>query len=149
MPKPLFPPPVLFFLSLVIMEGMAILLPAPPLLVPPFTLVGLPLILGGIWLHMGATRIFRRNQTTLATLGSPRALVTNGPFRFTRNPMYLAGCVILFGVGLFVGTGPPLLVPLLFGFLAHGWYIRPEEELLKREFGEEYEAYAARVRAWL
>jgi protein-S-isoprenylcysteine O-methyltransferase Ste14 len=63
--------------------------------------------------------------------------------------MYLAGCVILFGVGVYLGTGPPLLVPLLFGFLANHWYVRPEEELLRKEMGEEYGSYAARTRAWL
>jgi protein-S-isoprenylcysteine O-methyltransferase Ste14 len=44
---------------------------------------------------------------------------------------------------------PPLLVPLLFGFLANHWYVRPEEELLRKEMGEEYGSYAARTRAWL
>jgi protein-S-isoprenylcysteine O-methyltransferase Ste14 len=149
MSKPGVPPPLLFFLSIVSMEGIALLRPLPRLLASPFNLLGIPLILAGVWLHLRAARLFRGHGTTLATLEAPRTLVVSGPFRFTRNPMYLAGCVILFGVGLFLGTGPPLLIPLLFGYLVQSWYIKPEEELLRREFGEEYEGYAARVRAWL
>jgi len=125
------------------------LLPGPRLLSPPLTLSGIPLVLGGVWLHMRATRLFRRNQTTLATLALPKTLITLGPFRHTRNPMYLAGVFILLGIGLFLGTVVPLLVPPLFGVLVHWWYIRPEEGLLRKEFGEEYLEYSQRVRAWL
>ena len=148
-PKLLPSPPALFFFSILTMEGVVILLPDARFLPPPLTLLGLPMIVGGIWLHMTATRLFRRKGTTLATLDSPRALVTEGPFRLTRNPMYLAGGVILLGLSLFLGGGPSLLVPLLFALLVQRWYIRPEEALLRREFGEEYAVYSARVRAWI
>lgn len=142
-------PPALFFFSILVMEGGHMLVPGPRLLSSPWTLLGIPLVLLGVWLHMGATRLFRRNRTTLATLAPPRTLITRGPFRFTRNPMYLAGVFILLGVGVFLGTGVPLTVPALFGVLAHRWYIRPEEVLLDKEFGEEYREYAQRVRVWL
>jgi protein-S-isoprenylcysteine O-methyltransferase Ste14 len=142
-------PPALFFSSILVMEGIHILAPGLRLFSRPLTLLGIPLVLGGGWLHMWATRLFRRHQTTLATLASPRTLITQGPFSLTRNPMYLAGVLILLGIGLFLGTGVPFLVPLLFGALAHWWYIRPEEGLLRKEFGEEYLEYSQRVRAWL
>jgi len=147
--KPLLSPPALFFASILVMEGSHILLPGPRLLSPPLNLSGIPLVVGGGWLHFQATRLFRSQQTTLATLASPQTLVTTGPFRYTRNPMYLAGVLILLGIGLFLGTGAPLVVPPLFGFLAYRWFVRPEEGLLRRDFGEEYRKYSERVRAWL
>lgn len=149
MSRPLLSPPALFFLSILTMEAFQILAPGPRLVAAPFNLVGALLVATGVWLHVRATRLFRRHQTTLATLEAPRVLVTQWPFSLTRNPMYLAGVLILLGIGLFLGTTLPLAVPPLFGYLAHNWYIRPEEVLLEREFGESYQAYARGVRAWI
>ena len=131
------------------MEALHILLSGPRLLSSIWTIPGVGMILAGLWLHTAGYVLFQRRRTTLATLEVPSLLVTAGPFRFTRNPMYAAGILILCGVGLVLGTAGPLLVPALFLGLSLRWYVRPEEELLEREFGEEYIKYRRRVRRWI
>ena len=77
------------------------------------------------------------------------ALVTEGPFRFTRNPLYLGLTLMYAGIALLIpGTWPLLLlVPVL---LVMRWgVIAREERYLERKFGEPYRAYLGRVRRWL
>jgi len=75
--------------------------------------------------------------------------VTTGPFRWSRNPLYLAILIIYVGTTLVVDALWPfvLLVPLI--ALLEWGVIRREERYLARTFGEPYEAYRARVRRWL
>ena len=77
------------------------------------------------------------------------ALALDGPYRFTRNPLYLAAIGVALGVSLWVDGLIPLLllVPMIL-ILRWGIVLR-EEQYLARKFGPEYEAYRSRVRRWL
>ena len=76
-------------------------------------------------------------------------LVINGPFRFTRNPMYLGILILLTGLCLLIGTATALLaVPVYFLFV-NFVSIPYEEEKMERQFGDDYRAYKSRVRRWL
>lgn len=80
---------------------------------------------------------------------SHSVLVKDGPFRFTRNPMYLGLLVIGIGVALVVGTWAMWLVPVVL-FLLDNFVIIPfEERSMERAYGEEYRAYKSRVRRWI
>ncbi len=76
-------------------------------------------------------------------------LVTDGPFRFSRNPMYLARTLLYVGLGLLANSLAVLLtaVPLLM-VVQHG-VIKREEHYLEAKFGDAYRQYRARVRRWL
>jgi len=103
----------------------------------------------GVALHVRATNHFRRRATTAEALGDASTLVTDGPYRRSRNPMYLAGLIMLTGVGLVLGSASPFLVVPLFGWLIWTGYVRREEAMLAERFGEEYDAYRRRVRRWI
>jgi protein-S-isoprenylcysteine O-methyltransferase Ste14 len=77
------------------------------------------------------------------------ALVITGPYRFTRNPMYLGMAAMTVALGLFLNTWWPilLLVPVLIA--VRQFVIGPEERYLQRRFGAEYAAYMKRVRRWV
>jgi len=77
------------------------------------------------------------------------ALVTSGPFRFSRNPMYLGLLVIGVGAALVAGTWLMWLVPVLLVVLDNFVIIPFEEQSMERTFGDAYRAYRARVRRWL
>ncbi len=75
--------------------------------------------------------------------------MTGGPFRFTRNPLYVALDILFIGLSLEVDMawGWVMLVPLL--VVMHYGVIRREERYLERKFGDAYRAYRARVRRYL
>ena len=76
-------------------------------------------------------------------------IVENGPYRFTRNPMYLGMAGILLGVAIYAGSLTPFIViPAFMGLIAER-FIAPEEEMLEKAFGQAYAGYKARVRRWL
>jgi protein-S-isoprenylcysteine O-methyltransferase Ste14 len=76
-------------------------------------------------------------------------LITSGPYRFSRNPLYLGGNVFIFlGAGLFLGS-PAGIVLTAINIIAVDVMIRREEGQLARDFGEEWVSYRNRVRRWL
>lgn len=81
--------------------------------------------------------------------GTTTALVTKGPYRFTRNPMYLGMALVLAGYALLRGTLTPWLGVPAFMALVHWFWIRREEWWLAEAFGEAYNAYKDEVRAWV
>lgn len=103
----------------------------------------------GFLVAIAAARVMRQAGTTPNPYAATTALVESGPFRFTRNPMYLA---LLFGY-----TGLALLLRLTWALLLlpvvaltlHFGMILPEERYLEAKFGAPYREYKARVRRWL
>ena len=104
-----------------------------------------------LWLLLTASSIgnFIRSRTSIVPVRPATTLVLSGPYRFTRNPMYLGLAALTIAVGLFMDTWWPmvLLVPVL--FTIHRFVIFQEEAYLKRRFGTDYVAYTKRVRRWL
>ena len=92
---------------------------------------------------------FRRAQTPFDATRPTTALVTDGVFRFSRNPGYLSMVLLYAGIAIVVDSGWLLafLIPLI-AALRRG-VIRPEEIYLERKFGEKYTEYKSRVRCWL
>jgi len=92
---------------------------------------------------------FWRERTTIVPAGSPSRLVESGPFRFSRNPIYVADLLATAGIALLGGAVRYwLVVPLLAAALA-AVYVPHEEAKLRAAFGAAFDAYAARVRRWL
>ena len=92
---------------------------------------------------------FSRHQTTVNPYKAASSLCTGGPFRFSRNPIYLADWMILAAVSLLLNTAwPVVFAPLVWALLRYG-VIRHEEAHLEAKFGDAYRAYRARVRRWL
>ena len=93
---------------------------------------------------------------TFATIGKgtpapfdpPRSLVVEGPYRFVRNPMYIGAGLALIGVAIFYGSWPLLGYAALFFLVSHLFVLLYEEPVLRRTFGEDYEAYCRHIRRW-
>jgi protein-S-isoprenylcysteine O-methyltransferase Ste14 len=92
---------------------------------------------------------FWRKHTSAIPIRPATALVIAGPYRFTRNPMYVAMALLTVALGLLLNTWWPivLLIPTL--ILVQVFVIAREERYLRRRFGAEYEAYTRQVRRWL
>ena len=143
------PPPAWFFLAIATMIGLRVLAPGPLLLSDVWSLVGLAPILAGVALNLGAVAAFRRHATTADPEGEPAVLVTDGVYRFTRNPMYLGGTLILFGFAVLLGAATPFAVPPCYAILAANRFLPPEEQRLARAFPSEYDDYRRHTRRWL
>jgi protein-S-isoprenylcysteine O-methyltransferase Ste14 len=120
--------------------------------VPGLPLVPLAvlLIVAGVALSATGGVLFRREGTELNPASTTnRKLVTGGPFRFTRNPMYLGLVIATLGIAFWVGAWPMFLAPIA-AFVTTNWVHIPfEEAKMRRQFGAEFDAYVSRVRRWI
>lgn len=108
----------------------------------------IPAVLG-FCLASWALLTFRRAGTTHHPYAQTTALVTTGPYRVTRNPMYLSVTLVLAGIAIWVGAWPMMLVPVAFFATVACFVVPGEETRLATWFPEVYPAYRARVRRWL
>ena len=76
-------------------------------------------------------------------------LVRKGPYRFTRNPMYLALLLVLIAWGFYLEKGLTFLILPLFVWYMNQFQIMPEEKILEQKFGEGYRSYKQAVRRWI
>ena len=120
-------------------------LPGFPLPQLGFILVIVPWILP-VW----AIIVFRREDTEVnPTSPSNRKLITDGPYRFTRNPMYLGLVIVTLGIAVWVGAWPMFLAPIAI-FATTNWvHIPYEEAKMRHQFGATYDGYIGRVRRWV
>ncbi len=110
---------------------------------------GSAVILVGLALLVIAGGLFKKADTDLIPFRDVSALVTSGVYRFTRNPMYLGMAIVLLGCAMTVGAATAFLVPPLFMLIIEFRYIRPEEDMLRGLFPQEFPAYCQRVRRWV
>jgi protein-S-isoprenylcysteine O-methyltransferase Ste14 len=144
-----FPPPLLYVAGFLVGFGLELAFPVdrPPLAV---TLAGV--LFGGVgWLLFdgAATLLFGRAKTSMVPYKPSTALVTDGPYRFTRNPMYVGMAFLYVALAFALGLLWPLAVLPLVLIAVDRLVIAREEPYLERTFGEDYRAYRARVRRWL
>jgi protein-S-isoprenylcysteine O-methyltransferase Ste14 len=153
-PTPLdhrIPPPLAMLLIAAAMWATARAWPAfafdPPLRVP----LAATIALIGLGIEIAAGWAFRRARTTVNPLRPQNAarLVTGGPNRFSRNPMYLSLALLLLAWALWLGHIAALALWPLFPLFVTRFQILPEERALAARFGAEYAAYCAKVRRWL
>jgi protein-S-isoprenylcysteine O-methyltransferase Ste14 len=121
----------------------------PPPLSPPAIAIGGVLVLAWAVTGIGGALAFRRAHTNIDPRKPALALVETGPYRFTRNPMYLSFLLLLAGIGLIASLdwSLPLLLPLWLAL--HRWVVLPEERYLSRKFGAPYDEFRARTRRWV
>jgi protein-S-isoprenylcysteine O-methyltransferase Ste14 len=112
-------------------------------------LLGLLLVAAGAGLSSYAAALFGGRKTTKDPYGHPDAFVTDAPYTFTRNPMYVGLATILLGFAVFFGSPAMLIAPLLFFLVIDRMLIPQEEETMERIFSEQYLDYKRRVRRWV
>ncbi len=146
------PVPWVFVLTFLlgVVVGLLLPWPAPPAAwATPIRLASLLPLGIGLAIITVALGLFRRHTTTTVPFETPSHLVLTGPYRFTRNPMYLGLTATYLGVaGTQLRLWPILLLPAVVLYLDR-LVIPLEEDRLGQRFGEEYAEYRSRVRRWL
>jgi len=145
----ILPPPVIFLGHLVSALVLQLVVPLSLPWPMPLRALGAVLLLGGLGLAAAAVRELRRMHTTPDPNQAVTTLVITGPYRFSRNPIYLGFMMIFLGFTLVAGTLWGMLIVLfLFATITRS-VVRAEENYLERRFKEQYRIYRALVRRWL
>jgi protein-S-isoprenylcysteine O-methyltransferase Ste14 len=111
--------------------------------------LGVALLCGGVALLGSALRLFHRIGQHPDPRKPTPAIARDGPYRFSRNPMYLGGSLIQLGLGVALGNAWVVLLLLPVFALIHHRVILPEEAYLEEKFGGEYARFKASVRRWI
>ena len=111
--------------------------------------VGWPLFALAFLIAIWVVRTFSRAGEDIRIEKPTNALVCNGPFRFSRNPMYVGLTLAYLSISLVLNTVWPLVFLPVALLLMHYGVIKREEAYLEELFGQEYRLYRARVRSWL
>jgi protein-S-isoprenylcysteine O-methyltransferase Ste14 len=146
------PPPWVYMLGYLaggtVQHFLPIVIPSPDLAwiirIAGFVFVGV-----GIVLAFSAVGVFRKTKTTIVPHETPSTLVISGPYRFTRNPMYVSLTLVYLGVaGTRNEIWPVIVLPLVLAYI--NFLVIPiEEKNLRGAFGDEYQKYGERVGRWL
>jgi protein-S-isoprenylcysteine O-methyltransferase Ste14 len=140
------PPALIAVAAMVAAEAMRLLY-AWPLGVSRWS--GVPVVLAGLGLLWWAHQEFVRRRTPAAPWRASRFLVLGGPYRVTRNPMYIAGLLVLAGVGLLRANAWYLVVLVPTWCVLHWGVVRREERYLLKLFGAPYQQLLDTTRRWL
>ncbi|HEX9393986.1 MAG TPA: isoprenylcysteine carboxylmethyltransferase family protein [Gemmatimonadales bacterium] len=145
----LLPPPLVYFAAIAVgywLRGRDALPFVPAGLAQP---VGAALVVVGVVLAISGAVTFRRAGTSPNPMKPSTTVVMHGPYRFTRNPMYLGMTVLTIGGAVWLNTAW-LLILLVPALAVMRWHvIAREEAYLEEKFGEPYREYKRRVRRWL
>src|SRR5262245_61820857 len=123
-----FRPPHYLIALLVIATALQLLLRPPKLIYALWP--GVVLFFGGYAVVKIAFNLFGRRQTAVRHNEKPSALVTDGPFRYTRNPMYVGMEILLVGLALVAGSWPFLAIPVVMFLILNFIFIPWEEKLM-------------------
>lgn len=143
------PPPLIYVTGLVLGWIIDLVWPTsgPPW--PVAVTVGVLGALAWLWLDGSAAMRFRRAGTAVIPFKPSTALVVDGPYRFTRNPIYLGMAALYISLAVLLGLmWALLLLPIVIGAVDR-LVIAREEPYLERKFGTDYLEYKRRVRRWI
>jgi len=144
------PPPIVAILVAALML-LASRTPALRFEVPARRVIAASLVVLGVAVAIAGVVSFRRAQTTVNPLEpeSTSSLVISGVYRVSRNPMYVGMLFVLLGWAVLLANVLALAIVPTFILYMNRFQIGPEETVLARRFGVEYETYRSRVRRWI
>ena len=142
-------PPTCLWMAIALAVALHFLYPAATILPFPWRWAGIVPAAIGIALNLVADRQFKRRGTTVKPFERSTALVTDGAFGISRNPMYLGMVMIVAGVAIFAGSATPWIAAAGLALLLDRVFIVPEEASLAASFGIDFQRYRQRVRRWI
>ena len=141
-------PPVYLLISLILIFVLDRYLPVRKIITSPFNYSGIVVGFCGLALAASGVISFKKAGTAIRPFESSTFLVTDGLYRYTRNPMYLGMVILLIGVATYLGSLTPYIVIPVFFLIIQQCFIKHEEPFLENIFGQEYLDYKDKVRRW-
>ncbi len=147
--KTKIPPPIIALVMIAIIYLSSLIIE--PITFNYQTLISILVVVIGLAYAIPSFRLFAKYKTTISpfTPSETSALVTDGMYRYSRNPMYLGLVFLTIAATIFFGTWLGVVIVVAFIFLLNFLQIIPEEEALLDIFGEEYVEYQKKVRRWI
>jgi protein-S-isoprenylcysteine O-methyltransferase Ste14 len=142
-------PPVYFLVTILLIAALHWSVPIATLIHAPVSYIGALIIGIGIYVVVVPARLFQVHSTAIRPFEESSALVTEGVYRLTRNPMYLGMIIVLTGVAFLLGTLVSFLPIPVFAGLIQRQFIVKEEAMLEDTFGDRYLEYKKSVRRWI
>lgn len=142
-------PPMYFKLFLILGIAIHYLIPSKEIIPSPYTYIGIVFIVDGLIANIWSALIFKKNK--IATKQSKKSikLINAGPFKYSRNPMYLGMIMILFGLAIYIGSIGFFIAPIGMFLVLNMLFIPIEEHDLEKTFGNNYSNYKKNVRRWI
>ena len=144
-----FPPPLVFVISILLGLGLNRVWPmtvVPPPLAMPF---GIAFIVAAFALAFLGFRELGRHKTTVRPDEPSSTIVKTGPYRFTRNPLYVSLSTLQLGIGLWANILWVVVMLIPAWIVMTTQVIAREEAYLERAFGDDYLSYKSSVRRWI
>lgn len=107
------------------------------------------LISAGMGVFLWAAKLLHKHKTTLHPRHKPKKLITHGPYRFSRNPIYLGFLMISLGTVLLFANVLAFAGPIIFLVFINMFFIPYEETMLTKAFGKTYKSYTKKTRRWV
>ena len=142
-------PPALYAVTLLIGLVLNFVFPVSFLTRSVSLLLAAIAVISAGWISASAFRAMNRAQTAVDPAKPTTAIVSDGVFRLTRNPLYLSLTLLYIGISFIFSALWALLLLLPLLVIVHIGVIKREEIYLERKFGDEYRQYKAQVRRWL
>jgi len=142
-------PPTYFLMAIVLSVVLHFVLPIKKVIFPPYTYSGgLFIIFGGV-LNLWTDALFKKMKTRVKPYEDATEIITQGPFKISRHPMYLGMTAVLVGIAVLHGTIISFLFPVFFFIVCEIFFIKFEEKSMERIFGQKYLDYKVKVRRWI
>jgi len=142
--------PDIHFVSFLLMSVLFhVIFPIIKIIHYPYSLIGVVLVITGILIVYRSNLILLKNGTSIRPFEIPNVLINSGPFRYSRNPIYLGMTIVLFGLVVILGSLSPIIFPIMFLIIINISIIPHEENRLEKLFGDEYLEYKIKVRRWI
>lgn len=114
----------------------------------PFNFIGIIPLMFGLNLARRGKQYILESQTEIHTFKTPKKMLSDGIFSWSRNPIYLGFAISLCGTGLLLNCLSAVIFVPAFILISNYLYIPFEEKMMKEQFGEQYQTYRMRVRRW-
>ena len=142
-------PPTYLLASIVILAALHVLVPVVRIIPGPWSLLGCFPLACGILLNLIADRAFRKAETTVKPFEESNVLITDGIFGLSRHPMYLGMVLMVLGLAVLAGSLSSFLAVAALGYALDRSFIRVEERMLEKRFGQAWGTYRSSVRRWI
>lgn len=145
-------PPILLVMAIALGIGLQWLVPLPwiyGMAALEATALGIAMIIAAFAIDIWAALVLRNHKTTIMPHRPSTQLVMGGPFRFSRNPIYVGNLMVVAGLGLVLSNLWLVIVTPVFGFALHKLAIMGEERHLEALFVDQWRDYKTRVRRWI